>query len=62
MPTLPIITPPHPMGGLKKDEVWAKAEAVLDDVVAVLTTPREQLAARYRGVYVQPGQRKRVRV
>ncbi len=50
------------MGGLKKDEVWAKAEAVLDDVVAVLTPPREQLAARYRGVYVQPGQRKRVRV
>jgi len=50
------------MGGLKKDEVWARAEAVLDDVVAVLTTPREQLAARYRGVYVQPGKRKRVRV
>ncbi|MBI2909161.1 MAG: hypothetical protein HYX92_16065 [Chloroflexi bacterium] len=49
VPTLPIVTPTHPMGGLKKEEVHAKADSVLDEIVYVLTTPKEKLAKEYRG-------------
>lgn len=49
IPTLPIVTPTHPMGGLTKDEVYAKADKLVDDIVYVLTTPREKLAKEFRG-------------
>ena len=39
------------MGGLKKDEVYVKADSVLEDIVYVLTTPREKLAEEFRGKY-----------
>ncbi|MBI2908075.1 MAG: hypothetical protein HYX92_10535 [Chloroflexi bacterium] len=49
IPTLPIVTPSHPMGGLSEKEVWAKAEKAVDDIIYVLTTPREKLGKEFRG-------------
>ena len=37
MPELPMAIAPHPLGGLKPDEVEAKAEALLEQVLAGLT-------------------------
>ena len=37
MPELPMAIAQHPLGGLKTDAVLAKAEALLDQVVAGLT-------------------------
>ena len=49
IPTLPIVTPTHPIGGLRKEAVWAKADSVFDDIIYVLTAPREKLAKEFRG-------------
>ena len=38
MPELPMAIAPHPLGGLKPDAVQAKAEALLEQVVAALTS------------------------
>jgi hypothetical protein len=37
MPELPMAIAPHPLGGLKPDSVEAKAEALLEQVIAGLT-------------------------
>jgi len=37
MPELPMAIAPHPLGGLKPDAVEAKAEALLEQVIAGLT-------------------------
>jgi len=36
MPTLPIVTVPHPVGGLRPGEVEKKADQILEDVVQAL--------------------------
>ena len=38
MPELPMAVAPHPLGGLRKEAVLAKADALLDQVVAGLTS------------------------
>ena len=37
MPDLPMAIVPHPIGGMKSKDVQAKADGVLDVVVAALT-------------------------
>lgn len=37
MTELPLAATPHPLGGLKPDQVRARAEALLEQVVAALT-------------------------
>jgi hypothetical protein len=54
VPTLPIVFLSHPLGGLHKDEVRAKADAAVAEVLRVLTDRREALAAQYRGQYPKP--------
>lgn len=55
MPSLPLVVIPHPLAGLKPDEVRARAEAALADVIHVLTRPRVALSQEYRGrIYPQP--------
>ena len=51
MPGLPIVTVPHPMGGLKPEEVRRKAEMAIEEIVHVLTSPREVLDKEYTGNY-----------
>jgi hypothetical protein len=36
MPSLPVVIVPHPIGGLKPDEVRAKADLILKDIIAHL--------------------------
>jgi hypothetical protein len=36
MPTLPIVTIPHPLGGLPPGQVEKKADQVLEDVIQAL--------------------------
>ena len=38
MPELPMAIAPHPLGGLKPGAVQAKAEALLEQVIAGLTS------------------------
>lgn len=49
MPALPLATIPHPLGSLSPEQVRHHAEAVLAEVVHILTTPRHQLNKEYRG-------------
>ena len=51
MPGLPIVTVPHPLGGLKPEEVHRKAEMPIEEIVHVLTTPRDMLEKQYTGKY-----------
>jgi hypothetical protein len=37
MPELPMAIAPHPLGGLKPDAVQAKADELLEQVIAGLT-------------------------
>lgn len=53
MSTLPIVVIPHPLAGLKPDGVELRVDAVLDEVVYVLTTERHKLAEEYKGKYLQ---------
>jgi hypothetical protein len=43
MPALPIALISHPLGGQKTEAVRQKAEAVLEQVVSILTTPQTEL-------------------
>jgi hypothetical protein len=38
MPDLPIVTVPHPVGGIKAEEVRQKADMVVDKIIAILTS------------------------
>ena len=48
MPHLAIVIIPHPIGGIDPKEVARKADDALDDMIAALTTPLEQLPERAR--------------
>ena len=39
MPELPLAIAPHPIGGIPSQDVLAKADALLETVVAGLTSP-----------------------
>ena len=39
LPGLPHLSVPHPLGGLKPDAVRAKAEPVIDELLALLQRP-----------------------
>jgi hypothetical protein len=54
---IPIAVIPHPLAGNKPDEVRRKAEAVAEEIIAVLTQPAEQLAQAYRGRFLQLAQK-----
>lgn len=52
---LPITVVEHPLGDQSPEGVQAKADAVIDDIVHVLTTLAEQLAEEERGkTYAEP--------
>ena len=48
MATLPIVTVPHPVGGLRPGEVEKKAELVLEDVVSALLGGRQKTGEEER--------------
>lgn len=54
IPTLPLVSFPHPLGGLRKEEVKGMADTALEEVLHALTEKRENLAKEYRGRYPQP--------
>ena len=45
LPSLPLVVGPHPLGGLAPEEVRAKADTAIDQVVQLLTEAREKLVA-----------------
>jgi hypothetical protein len=47
VPNLPIVTVPHPMGDVTADEVHRRAEAMVTQVLHVLTTDADALEAEY---------------
>ena len=47
---LPLIVIPHPIGQLPPETVGGIADRALEEVLAALTRPREELAQRYRRV------------
>ena len=54
IPSLPVVFMPHPLGGLKREEVRAMADRAVEEVLHVLTVKRETLAEEYRGHCPQP--------
>ncbi|AUV80809.1 hypothetical protein C2R22_03335 [Salinigranum rubrum] len=52
LPGLPLVTVPHPMGGVPEKEVRERARAVVSEVVAVLTRDHETLEAEYENRYL----------
>jgi len=54
MGSVPIAVIPHPLAGNKPDEVQRKAEAVAEDVIAILTQPAEKLVQDYRERFLKP--------
>jgi len=48
MPGLPLMTVPHPVADNTREQIRAKAALIADEVVRVLTTSAEQVAADYR--------------
>ena len=43
LPSLPLVVVPHPLGGLAPEEVQAKADTAIDQVVQLLTEGCEKL-------------------
>jgi predicted dienelactone hydrolase len=54
MGKVPIAVIPHPLAGNKPDEVQRKAEAIAEEVIAILTQPAEKLAHEYRERFLKP--------
>lgn len=55
MPALPLVVLPHPMGDIQPDEVYRRADAVLGQIVRILTTPAQELGQEYgRKTYDPP--------
>ena len=54
MGSVPIAVIPHPLAGNKPNVVQDKAAAVVDEILAILTQPAEQLAEAYRGLFLTP--------
>jgi hypothetical protein len=53
MGSVPIAVIPHPLAGNKPDEVKQKAEAIAEEVIAILTQPADKLAQEYRGRFLK---------
>lgn len=53
MSGVPIAVIPHPLAGNKPDEVQRKAEAIVDEVAAILTQLAEKLAQEYRARFLK---------
>lgn len=51
-PGLPIVLVDHPMGTVSPDVVRTRASDAVPELVAATTTPREELMAEYRGMYL----------
>ncbi len=47
MAGLPIVVVPHPLGGLRPDEVHRKAEGAVQEIARVLTSPSAQLTKEF---------------
>ena len=62
MGSVPIAVIPHPLAGNKPDEVQRKAEAVAEEVIAILTQPAEKLAREYRERFLKPVGKQRRRL
>lgn len=54
---IPIAVIPHPLAGNKPDEVQRKAQAVAEEVIAILTQPAEQLVQEYRSRFLKLAQK-----
>jgi hypothetical protein len=52
MPGLPLVTVPHPMGGISEAAVRERAAAILPELVAVLTGDRDTLETEYENRYL----------
>ncbi|MGE4304941.1 MAG: UGSC family (seleno)protein [Novosphingobium sp.] len=52
LPGLPIVTVPHPMGDVPADEVRKRAEAMIAQVLRVLTTEAEVLESEYTDRFI----------
>jgi len=52
MPGLPIITVPHPMGDIEETKVRNRAQAIISEVVTVLTENRDVLEAEYKNKFL----------
>jgi hypothetical protein len=48
---LPLAVIPHPIADNRPHEVRAKAEAIADEIVAILTRDANELDATYRPLY-----------
>ena len=58
MGSVPMAIIPHPLAGNKPDEVQKKAEAIAEEVIAILTQPAEQLAREYREKFLRPAEKR----
>jgi hypothetical protein len=54
MPDYPVATIPHPLGEISEEQVKERANYVLDEVIKILTGPRDELSTHYRGKYIEP--------
>jgi len=45
IPSYEVVTVPHPIVPLTKEEVWSRADAVIDTIVSRLVTEQVQAAA-----------------
>lgn len=52
MPGLPLVTVPHPMGDIPEEEVRERARDIVKEVVAVLTTDRDEIEEAYEDRYL----------
>ena len=48
LPGLPLVIVKHPLAGIKEETVIEKAKSVADEVIHVLTQPKEILESEFR--------------
>lgn len=48
VPNLPLAVVPHPLGGVEPERIRARAEAIVDEILAALTTPPPTVASSPR--------------
>jgi len=58
MPGLPLVVVAHPLADNSPPDVQRKAEAVVDEIVSILTGAPQVLAALYRTRYVRLAERR----
>ena len=56
LPGLPLITVPHPMGGVSEEIVRERARDAVPEIVRVLTSDPEELADEFEGKYLEAGE------